>query len=59
VPPHALSQIERLLGGEFLRKIHDDLGFDRACQRVGMSLWWTTLVLGFGALFGNLVAHLL
>jgi hypothetical protein len=56
--PSCAESDRAALGGKSLRKIHDDLGFDRACQRVGMSLWWTTLVLGFGALLGNFVAHL-
>jgi hypothetical protein len=43
--------------GESLQKI-PDLELDRACQRIGMLFWWTTLVVGFGALFGNFVARL-
>jgi hypothetical protein len=44
--------------GESLQKTPEDLALDRACQRVGMLFWWTTLVVGFGALLGNFVAHL-
>jgi len=45
--------------GGSLQKISADLELHRACQRVGMLFWWTTLVVGFGALLGNFVAHLL
>jgi hypothetical protein len=58
MPAHALSQKAVLWRASPLQKIHEDLWFDRACQRTGMLFWWTTLVVGFGALLGNLVAHL-
>jgi hypothetical protein len=54
----AESRQAALLEGKSLQQIHEDLGFDRTCQRVGMFFWWTALVVGFGALLGNLVAHL-
>ena len=40
--------------GESLQKIHENFGFDRAIQRVGMLFWWTTLFVGFGILLTHL-----
>jgi hypothetical protein len=36
----------------------DDSWFDRACEGLGVSLWWVTGILGVGVLGGYIVSRL-
>jgi hypothetical protein len=36
----------------------DDAWFDRACEGLGMSLWWVMVILGVGVLGGYIVSRL-